>query len=300
MIRINDVEREIWTGVTKADLITYYHQVAKYILPYLKDRPQSLHIKPVSASAPGFYIKDMEGREPDCASLFTDRRRHPAKGKADEIHYLVCNNEATLLWMVNLGCIDINPWNSRKTAPDRSDYIAIDLDPTVEAGKAVAGRKLKMLLDTAMAAKEFLDSQKLKAFAKTSGKTGMHFFIPCAGFTSPEARTLAELICMEIHGLAPGVSTTANAISSRAGKVYVDPSQNDYADTLAAVYSVRPFHHPTVSTALEWKEINEKLDPAAFTMDVVISRLRKKGDLFKGLLDKKTAIANSKILRRLA
>ena len=294
-IQINDVEREIWTGVTKADLITYYHNISKYILPYLRDRPQSLHVKPIHANAEGFYIKDMEDRQPSCADVFKDKRRHEARGKRNRINYLVCNNEATLLWMVNLGCIDINPWNSRTISPENPDYIAIDLDPS----DADSRPDFSKLIETAMATKMYCDKHKLKAFAKTSGRTGMHFFIPCTGFKNQECRALAELICSGIHELAPGASTIANSISSRTGKVYVDASQNDYADTLVSVYSVRPYHIPTVSTPLEWKEINSRLNPHQFTIDYALQRITRKGDLFAGALDKKHATSNNKALTKL-
>jgi len=286
------VGREIWQGITKADLITYYHQVSKYILPYLNDRPLSLHIKPLNAGAPGFYIKDMEGRQPECSQIFTDQRRHEVKGKRSQIEYLVCNNEATLLWMINLGCIDINPWNSRVTNPDMPDFIAIDLDPSDE-DQATARPKL---IETAMATKEYCDQNHLTAFAKTSGKTGMHFFIPCSGFNNKECRKMAEQICSAIQDSVPAVSTIQNSISSRGGKVYLDPSQNDYADTLACVYSVRPYLYPMVSTPLEWKEINSKLNLSAFTMKKTLSRIAKKGDLFRNISDKKMIQANNRML----
>jgi bifunctional non-homologous end joining protein LigD len=276
-------------------LITYYHQVSEFILPYLKDRPLSLHIKPVNAGAPGFYIKDMEGRQPECAQIFTDRRRHDLKGKSPNIDYLICNNEATLLWMINLGCIDINPWNSRVTAPEMPDFIAIDLDPSDE--DAATGR-LK-LLETAMAVKAYCYRKRLTAFVKTSGKTGLHFFIPCSGFKNNQCRSLAEQICSGIHSLAPDVSTTANSISSRGGRVYLDPSQNDYADTLAVVYSVRPWHHPAVSTPLEWKEVNARLDVSVFTIKNIISRIAKKGDLFAGIYDQKIVMRNNGLLNKM-
>ena len=295
-IKINDVEREIWKGVSKANLITYYHNVSKYILPYLKNRPQSLHVKPVNANVEGFYIKDMEGRGPDCAGIFEDQRRHETQGKRNQIDYLVCNNEATLLWMVNLGCIDINPWNSRISDPGKPDFIAVDLDPTTADDAKV---DLKKLLDTAIAAKEYFDSLKIKAFAKTSGKTGMHFFVPCSGFTNKEVRMFAEYICLEIQTLVPDMATVANSIYSRAKKIYVDPSQNDYADTLAAVYSVRPYHIPTVSTPLEWEEINNQLVPSSFTIENTLKRILKKGDLFKGVLDQKNRNHNNSILRKM-
>jgi bifunctional non-homologous end joining protein LigD len=292
-VDVFNVDRLIWKDISKARLLEYYHSVAPHVLPYLKDRPQSLYVKLQNANSPGLYIKDMEGRQPDCADVFTDIRRHQKAGKREKIDYLVCNNEATLLWMINLGCIDINPWNSKSTTPDYPDYIVIDLDPTVKDAK---DRYLDKLLDTALATKEYCDKQKLKAFAKTSGKTGMHFYIPCTGIPFAEARTIGEHICRAIVEMVPGQATVANSINSRGNKIYVDPSQNDYADTLAAPYSVRPWHIPGVSTPLEWKEINHKLNPSNFTIDTILPRIKKKGDLFKGVLDGKTVRANGKKL----
>ncbi len=273
-------------------MITYYHQVSKYILPHLKDRPLSLHIKPLNAGAPGFYIKDMEGRQPDCSQVFIDKRRHEVKGKRAKIDYLVCNNEATLLWMINIGCIDVNPWNSRMTAPEFPDFIAVDLDPS-DDNPAMARPKL---IETAMAAKEYFDQNKLIAFVKTSGKTGMHFFIPCSGFNNKTCRRLAEHFCNDIHAIVPDVSTTENSISSRENKVYLDPSQNDYADTLAGVYSARPYYQPMVSTPLDWKEINTGLELSSFSIKNILSRLSKKGDLFANILDKKIMNRNNRVL----
>jgi len=290
------VDREIWKGISKADLITYYHRVSEYILPYLKDRPLSLHVKPMNAVAPGFYIKDMEGHQPECAKIFTDERRHPVKGKRAKIDYLVCNNEATLLWMINLGCIDVNPWNSRISTPDMPDFIAIDLDPSDDDDHHTGRPKL---IETAMAVKEYCNQRNLVAYVKTSGKTGIHFFIPCSGFNNNVCRKLAEQICTGIQALAPGVSTTENSIHSRGGKVYLDLSQNDYADTLASVYSVRPFRQPGVSAPLEWKEVNAKLDLSAFTIHNILTRISKKCDLFRNISDKKIMYRNNRILAKL-
>ena len=295
-VDVFNVEREVWRGVPKARLIEYYHSVAPVLLPYLKDRPQSLHLKPSGASAPGFYIKDMEARQPNCAAMFTDTRRHPVKGKRNRIDYLVCNNEATLLWMINLGCVDINPWNSRMQHIKEPDYVIIDLDPSADA---VSPSSSGSLFECALAVKAWCDKHKVKAFAKTSGQTGMHFYIPCSGFGYADARRLAELICLAVHATVPGSSTVENSITRREDKVYLDPSQNDYSDTLAAPYSARPYHIPTVSTPLGWKEIGPQLDPTSFTLDSLTARLKKKGDLFAGVLDKKIAAANAKILSKL-
>ncbi|MCS3801106.1 DNA ligase D [Niastella sp. OAS944] len=295
-IDLFNVDRELWKGVSKADLITYYHNVHEYILPHVKDRALSLHVKLNGPQAPGLYIKDMEGRQPDCAQIFSDRRRHVGAGKRKVIDYLICNNEATLLWLINLGCIDVNPWNARMQTPDKPDYIVIDLDPT-EDKLSVKG--LQRLQNTAIAAKDYCDENKLKAFVKTSGKTGMHFLIPCSGFTCPEARSLGEQICRDIHELVPEEATININKSGRGNKVFIDFSQNDYADTIAAPYCVRPYHIPLVSTPLAWKEVNSKLDPRTFRMNKTISRLEKVGDLFENISDKKLITANNKVLSRM-
>lgn len=289
-VTITNIEKQLWSDVTKSDLIIYYHNIASYILPYLKDRPQSLHIKNINAGAPGLYIKDMEGRQPDWADIFTTARKHKKKGKRNIIDYLVCNNEATLLYMVNLGCIDINPWTSRTNNYQQPDFVIIDLDPSDD--------DFKKAVETAKAAKQFFDANQLKAFPKTSGKTGIHLYVPCIGFSFPEARKIAEHICREVNLLVPDITTTEVTISKRGSKLYIDPNQNDEADTVAAPYSVRPYHHPSVSTPVEWKEINDKLDPLQFDIKSIFKRLEKKGDLFQKVGDKKIAIANSKVLKR--
>jgi bifunctional non-homologous end joining protein LigD len=290
-VTINNIEQDIWRGITKARLITYYHGICPYILPHLKDRPLSLHIKQDGANAPGFYIKDMEGHGPEYIDIFSDERRHKKKGKRNQIDYAVCNNEAALLYLINLGNIDLNPWSSRISTAQEPDFISIDLDPSDEDfGKAIK---------TAQAAKKVFEQYKLQSLVKTSGKTGIHLFLPCTSFTFPQARLLAEKICDLVCREVPGIATTEVTIEHRGTKLFVDPSQNDYADTLASAYSVRPYKHPTVSTPLEWKEVKEKLDPGKFTMDSVPERLEKKGDLFENLLNEKWRVANTKILKQM-
>ena len=291
-----NVGRHIWKNITKGHLIQYYHEIADYILPHLRNRPQSLHIRLRGARMPGLYIKDMEGREPDCAALFTDKRRHKAEGKKDQINYLVCKNEATLLWMINLGCIDVNPWSSTSEHPNEPDYIIIDLDPSE---KITTAKGLEKLRTVALATKVFCDEHRLQAFVKTSGKTGIHFLLPCSHIAFPQARRFAVFICEQINKMVPEISTINNTIAHRGERVYLDPSQNDYADTIAAPYSVRPFDLPLVSTPLSWNEINKKLDPRVFKMPDVLKRLKKTGDLFAGLYNKKIRISNNRILKSL-
>jgi bifunctional non-homologous end joining protein LigD len=237
----------------------------------------------------------MEGRQPDCAVIYSDKRRHQATGKRNVIDYLVCNNKATLLWMINIGCIDINPWNSRITSPEEPDYIVIDLDPS-EDQRTEQG--LKRLRETAMAANTYCMKKGLNTFIKTSGKTGIHLLIPCSGFAYPIARSFAQHICLEIHTLVPDISTTAISISQRRGKVFIDPSQNDYADTIAAPYTARPYTIPSVSTPVDGREL-KKINPQEFTIHTIFERLRKKGDLFEKINDAEIIEANGRALKRL-
>jgi bifunctional non-homologous end joining protein LigD len=291
-----NVEREVWRGVPKAKLIQYYHSVAQYMLPHLKDRPLSLHVKDRNVYAQGFYLKDMEGNQPEWAEVFTVERKHKEEGKRDEIDYLVCQNEATLLYTINLGCVDVNPWLSRKQKPEEPDYIVIDIDPTV---KEEADVDFSKVLEVAVATKEYLDSKKLKAFCKTSGKTGIHYYIPCRGFEFGQTRAFAEMICKEIHKMLPKITTMETETVHRGNNVYLDSGQNDYADTLAAPYCARPWIHKTVSTPLEWKEINKNLNPLDFTISTITDRLKKKGDLFKDVLSETIAKKNNGLLKKL-
>ena len=289
-IRLYNVDRELWKGVTKGHVIQYYLGVAPYLLPHVKNRPLSLHLKLKGPRAPGAYIKDMEGRQPACASIYTTPRKHHKSGKRDIIDYLVCNNTPTLVYMINLGCIDVNPWTSSVDTPMKPEYLVIDLDPSDE--------DFAKAIEAARAAKELFDKRKLKAFPKTSGKTGMHLFIPCTQFSFAQARSIAETICLEVHKLVPEITTTEVSIADRGSRLYLDPNQNDYSDTVAAPYCVRPFRKPSVSAPVEWRELRQGLDPSQFNINNMLQRLDKKGDLFRGVLDRKIAVMNDKALKK--
>lgn len=283
------VDRPIWPDVPKARLIQYYHAIAPYILPYLKDRPLTLMFKLAGPMGEKIVIKDMEGRQPKCAKLYSDRRRHPQKGKRSIIDYLICNNLPTLLWMINLGCIDVNPWNARIANPEFPDYVVLDLDPSETAD-------FKMTIEVAMVVKKILDKLGVQGFAKTSGKSGLHYYVPCLNFTWQDARNLARSIFELVNGILPDLTTFEERKGSRGARIYLDAGQNDYASTMAAVYSARPNHIPTVSTPLQWSEINRRLKPEKFTIDAIPGRITKMGDLFQGVLDRRIARANNKAL----
>lgn len=297
-IQLHDLERYLWEGVPKAQLVLYYHQISPYILPHITGRPQSLNLKLTHSGGPTTFIKDMENRQPECAQVFRDTRRVKKTGKRNEIDYLVCNNEETLLSMVDYGCVDINPWASRIQQPEQPDYIWIDLDPTVTKTKhgSDEDRGFEKAIEVARATKEILDKYKLKAFIKTSGKTGLHIYLPCAGISFGQSRSIANRIGDEIHPLVKSISTRDETISHRGDKVYIDANQNDYADSLAAPYSIRPYHKPLVSTPLEWREVKKGLDRYDYDMLNILARVEKKGDLFADVQSGKIAKANTKIL----
>jgi bifunctional non-homologous end joining protein LigD len=290
-VTIKNPDKEIWRGIVKAELVKYYVDISEYILPYLNNRPLSLHIKHVNAYEKGFYIKDMEGNQPAWAEVFNDKRKHKEPGRRDEIDYLVCNKLSTLLFAINLGAIDLNPWHSTVLNANEPDYLIIDLDPS--------DKQFGKVIRTAQFARKVLVTKyKLKAFPKTSGKTGLHIYIPCVGFDYKAARSISKKLCEEINGLAPDLTTMAENISSRGTKVFLDYTQNDYADTIASAYSLRPHHQPYVSAPLEWREIKEDLKPETFNIHTMPQRIEEKGDLFKGVLTKENQQKNSIILRK--
>jgi bifunctional non-homologous end joining protein LigD len=290
-IQLTNIEKKLWKTTNKAALIAYYNSISEYLLPHLKDRPLSQHIKNISAGAPGFYIKDMEGFQPDFLDIHSTKRKHKAKGKADIIDYAVCNNLPSLIWLINLGNIDLNPWNSTTKNPDQPDFVAIDLDPSDE--------DFKKAVKTALAAKDYFDENELTTFVKTSGKTGIHIFIPCKGFSYPEARKLAEHICAAIHKRVPMFTTLEVSVDKRGNKLFVDFSQNDEADTLAAAYSVRPGKQPNVSTPIAWEELDGKVNPGDFTIANIPTRLTEKGDLWQDLHNVKVINQNIGSLKKI-
>ena len=304
-IPVHDLERELWTDIPKGKLLIYYSEMSKLILPYIKDHPLSLVLKLTHAGGPKTFIKDMENRQPECSVVFADTRRVKKAGKRNRIDYLVCNNLETLIYMIDLGCVEINPWASCMQQPNYPDYIWLDLDPTIP--EELKGKSLKTAEDksfskaikVAQAAKQILDQYKLKGFLKTSGQTGLHIYIPCSGFDFKQARMIASLLADQVHAFVPEISTRNESKNLRGEHVYIDAGQNDYADTLAAPYCIRPYHAPLVSTPLDWKELSSTLDRYAFTLDTIQERVNAKGDLFKSVLREAIKKSNNRILKKL-
>jgi bifunctional non-homologous end joining protein LigD len=261
--------------ITKGELIDYYDSVSSYILPYLKDRPESLHRYPNGAGSPSFFQKDVGSMPPSW--IRTEKIFSESIDK--HINYLVCQDKPTLLYLANLGCIELNPWHSRLGKLDLPDYIIIDLDPHEISFKHV--------IETALVVKEVLDEAKIPAYCKTSGSTGIHIYIPMgAKYDYDQAKQFAEIIANIVHQRIPKITSVLRSPAKRVKKVYLDFLQNRKGQTIAAPYCVRPKPGATVSTPLEWHELQSGLLPSDFTIKNINDRLKKTGDLFKPVLGK--------------
>ena len=279
-VAITNLEKIYWpdSEFRKYDLIDYYLQVSDYILPYLKDRPQNLHRHPNGIKSKGFYQKDNEGL---LAEWLTTIKIHSASSNRD-IKYLLCQNEASLLYMANLGCIEINPWNSGIQNLSKPDYGVIDLDPSAQ-------NSFSEVIEVAVIAKEILDAAKIKAYCKTSGSSGLHIYIPLgAQYSYDESRDFVKLLCYFVHERTKELTTMERALHKRKGRIYLDYLQNRQGQTLASAYCVRPRPGAPVSAPVEWEELKQGLTIGDFNIENMPGRLSKKGDLFQGVLSERT------------
>lgn len=274
-------------GITKGDLLEYYRSMASYILPYLKNRPLSLNRHPNGINGPAFYQKDAE----DIAPSWMKTANIVAESTGKTVHYLLCNDVKGLLFIANLGCIEMNPWNSVVGKLDRPDYLIIDIDPSDK-------NDFDDVIEVALVVKDILDRFGIKGYCKTSGATGMHVYLPCnRKYEYEEVREFARIIATMVHEQLPALTTLERSLSRRKkNQVYVDYLQNSRGQTLASAYSVRPKPGATVSTPLEWKEVKDGLHPSSFTIKNIHKRLLKKGDLFKPVLG--TGININAILKK--
>ena len=262
-------------GYTKGDLVDYYTNLSKFILPYLKDRPHSLKRQPDGIGGESFFQKDVNNMPPKWvkkASIYSESNQK-------NINYLVCDSEDSLLYMVQLGCIEINPWNSRVKKLNKPDWLVIDLDPE-DIG-------FDKVVEAALMTKKICDELKIPTYPKTSGKTGIHIYLPLgASYTYDQTKQLAEILANLVHERLPNTTSVERNPKKRQQKIYVDFLQNREGQTLAAPYSVRPTPEAIVSTPLHWEEVNKRLDPKKFTIKNTLKRLEKEGDLWKPVLGK--------------
>lgn len=267
-------------GYTKRDLIDYYDKVADIIVPHLMDRPQSLHRQPDGIRNEGFFHKDMASFLP--RRIQTIRIESGSSGRT--VNYALCQDRWSLLFLANMGCIELNPWLSRRQSLDKPDLLVVDLDPD--------DNDFKQVVQVAKEVHKVLKAVGAESFCKTSGSTGLHICVPLgARFSYDEARDFAEAVCRVVHQKLPKFTSIERNPAKRRGKIYLDFMQNRRSQTLAAPYCVRPRPKATVSTPLKWSEVKAGLNPEAFTIETMERRIKKMGDLWKPLLTKAVDIA---------
>jgi bifunctional non-homologous end joining protein LigD len=283
-VKLSNLDKLFWPEddpsgpITKGDLLAYYRAVAPVLVPHLESRPFTMRRYPDGAYGKAFFQKDAPKGMPEWIPRFhvevSTRERPPKKRWIDAP---IVNEERALLWMVNMGCIDMNAWYSRVDRPERPDFVLFDLDPSDDVG-------FQEVVQVALIVKQALDALGLVSFPKTSSAEGMHVIVPIERrYTYADTREFCEIVAGAIARTHRGLATTEWSKAKRRG-VLIDANQNGEGKTIASVYSVRPRPGAPVSTPLRWDEVKESLDPTGFTMDVVLERVRRHGDLFEGVL----------------
>ena len=275
-LKFNNLDKLYWPedGITKRDMFNYYYAMADYILPYLKDRPLSLNRFPGGIHGKSFYQKDVKGKAPDWAKTFPY-----ATSDNEAKEYLVGDDVATLLWTNTLGCIEVNPWFSRVQSPDHPDYCVIDLDPDKH--------HFDKVIEAANVVKEVLDAIEVPCYAKTSGSTGIHIYIPLGGkYDYDQSQLFAKIIVTIVNKQIPRFTSLERMIAARKGKMYLDFLQNRPGATIAGPYSLRPKPGATVSMPLDWDELKPGLKMTDFTIHNAFARVQERGDIFKAVLGK--------------
>jgi bifunctional non-homologous end joining protein LigD len=262
-------------GYTKGDVLHYYDCVSSLILPHLKDRPLSLKRYPNGIHEEFFFQKNTPDTFPSWLRTELIDSEHTGR----PIRYVFAEDRASLLYIVNLGCIDHNPWMSRSPHLENPDFVLIDLDPQE--------CPFELIVDAAIMVKRILDKIGLKGYPKTTGGDGLHVYIPVEPiYTYDETRTLAELIARLVIAGTPEMFTTPRSVAKRQkNRVYFDYLQNAKSKTIAAPYVLRAYPGAPVATPLEWDEVRRGLHPSQFDIRNAVDRFAERGDLFAGVLD---------------
>jgi bifunctional non-homologous end joining protein LigD len=260
---------------TKKDLFDYYSNIADFILPYIIDRPQSLNRCPDGIEGECFYQKDIEYKLPE---WFQTVKIHSESNNKD-IDYLVCNGIDSLLYIVNLGCIDIHPWLSQTSSLEQPDFAVLDLDPL--------DVDFPDILKIACEAKKVLDEVGIEGFFKTSGSKGIHIFLPLgAKYTYGQSLDFIKIIAAVLNIRNPKITSLERSPDKRHNKIYLDCYQNRKGQTVAAPYCIRPRPGAPVSTPLHWEELDQNIHPEDFNMKNIFHRLESAGDIWKNIFKK--------------
>ncbi|HVH28534.1 MAG TPA: non-homologous end-joining DNA ligase [Vicinamibacterales bacterium] len=287
-VRLTNLRKVFWPtlGLTKGDLLRYYAAVAEVLLPHLRDRAMVMKRYPHGAAGPFFFMKRAPAPRP--AWIQTCAIAHGSRGVID---FPMIQDRAALMWVVNLGCIDLNQWYARCDDTDRPDYLHFDLDPA-------EGTTFDMVLGAARVLHEALDTLKMPSLVKTTGSRGLHVYVPIRrGPQQKQVWTFAKALAQELAGRHPALLTAEYRVANRPrGRVLIDYNQNAWGRTLASIYSVRPRPDATVSAPVTWDEINRRIRIEDFTMRNMPARIGRRGDLWKPLLQSRGRVDLSRFV----
>jgi bifunctional non-homologous end joining protein LigD len=279
-IRLTNLDKVFWDGegIRKGDVLDHYARLAPALVPHLADRPMVLKRYPNGWDQPFFFQHQIPDGAPDWL------RRATLRKGGDEVTYAVVDDPLALLWIVNLGCIDLNPWHARLADVERAGYVLFDFDPA-------EGVPFDAVIEAALMLRDELTAVGLRGYPKTSGSRGIHVLVPVGPVPHESARLFAQLVGRRMVARRPDLVTVETPIARRGRRVFVDANQNGYGKTIASVYSIRPVPGATVSTPLEWDEVAAGLDPTALTIGAVAERVGRLGDLFAPVLTDRQDLA---------
>jgi bifunctional non-homologous end joining protein LigD len=278
-VRLTNLGKPFWPDlkITKGDLLQYYADVSPYLLPHVQRRAMVMKRYPNGAYGDFFFMKRAPSPRPEWIETCTIEH-----DSGNVIHFPIIQDLAALMWVINLGCIDLNQWYATCDDVDRPDYLHFDLDPGEKA-------TFSMVRESALIVREALETLKMKPLVKTTGSKGMHVYVPIArGPLQKDVWTFAKALATALAGRHPKLMTAVYKVANRPrDRVLVDYNQNAWGRTLASIYSVRPRKLAPVSTPVTWKEVEKGVEIEDWRMDNVRARLKRVGDLWKPLLQKK-------------
>lgn len=279
VVKLTNLKKIFWPnlGLTKRDLIQYYADIAPVLLPHLIDRAMVMKRYPNGALEDFFFMKRAPQPRPEWIEICAIQH-----SSGNVIDFPMIQDLPSLLWVINLGCIDLNQWYARCDDVDRPDYVHFDLDP-------VPGADFETVREAALLVRDALEALKIPCYAKTTGSRGIHVYIPIErGPTQKQVWTFSKSFAHAIAGQAPDLLTAIYKVAKRPkGRVLVDYNQNAWGRTLASIYSIRPRPLATVSTPVKWKELERGVKIEDFRIDNVPARVKRLGDLWKPLIEKK-------------
>jgi bifunctional non-homologous end joining protein LigD len=275
-VEFKNLDKIFWPseGYTKGDVIEYYERMSDVILPYLRDRPMVLVRHPNGTKGVSFFQKNVASIH---LPSFVKTVKIRAKSTGKDVQYIVCNNKATLLYLANLGCIEMHPWSSRIQKLNSPDHMVIDLDP--------GHNTFAEVITVAKETRRVIAAAGGTSLVKTSGKTGIHVYVPLRPiYDFDDVRAVAKLVGQTVNSRMPKLTSTSPRLSGRKSKIYLDYARNGFGQTAVAPYSLRAFAKATVSAPLDWRELTGSCIPARYHMRSMIRRVRMKGDIWEAAM----------------